>query len=138
MRRIVPFILVLCLTACSAPADGLIHLKIGDRRLTVEIADSDAERRLGLMYRDFMADDQGMLFVYPQPRRLSFWMKNTKIPLDIAFIDVDGTILQIEQMKPMDMSHTISRKKVRFALEVNQGWFAKHKIKVGEKISGLP
>lgn len=128
----------LTLLAAVATAQMLLPLRMGKHTAQVEIADTGLARRTGLMNRDSLPADQGMLFSYDQPRELSFWMKNTKIPLDIAFVDEDGTIFQIEQMQPLDEDHTVSIRAARFALEMNQGWFKKHGVRVGDKIEGLP
>lgn len=127
-----------CLAAATAGAQMLLPLTIGANALRVEIADTDQARQAGLMNRDKLPEEQGMLFVYDQPRRLSFWMKNTRIPLDIAFIDADGIIVQIESMQPYDESHWVSDEPARYALEVNQGWFDRRRVKVGDRVKGLP
>lgn len=103
--------------------------------IDVEIADTEKNRQKGLMYRMSLPDNSGMLFVFEKDRRLSFWMKNTYIPLDIAFIDSHGVITDILQMQPLDTSVFYnSSTEVRYALEVNQWWFQKHGIKPGSKI----
>jgi uncharacterized membrane protein (UPF0127 family) len=90
------------------------------------------------MFRDALDKDHGMLFIYPQEKNLSFWMKNTRIPLSIAFINSKGIITQIDSMTPYSlMSHT-SKEKVKYALEMEQGWFRKNGIKIGSKISLSP
>jgi len=129
---------VLSLAAGAAFGQMLRELSIGEHKVSVEVADSNALRRKGLMFRENLPENQGMLFVYPETRRLSFWMKNTRIPLDIAFIAADGEILQIEHMQPFDEVSTRSREPAKFALETNQGWFAKHDVRVGAKVVGLP
>jgi len=103
--------------------------------VNAEIADTPEERETGLMYRKSMKDDDGMLFVFEREIMLNFWMKNTLIPLDIAYIDKNGVINEIYHMKPLDVSVTYnSIKPAMYALEVNSGWFARHKIKNGSKI----
>ncbi len=103
--------------------------------LTVEVADTDKKRRKGLMGRSFLEQDAGMLFVFETPQIVSFWMKNTSIPLSIAFINEDYEIIQIEDMLPYDVVNIHkSKTNVRYALEVNQGWFDKNNIKIGDKI----
>lgn len=107
-------------------------LRVGGREVRAEIARTPAEMSRGLMYRRSLGRDCGMLFVYEAPRILSFWMKNTRIPLDIAFIDDGGRILQIEGMRPYDeSSRAVSREPARFALEMNRGWFARNGVGVG-------
>jgi uncharacterized protein len=133
-----PVLAILCLAAISASAQMLLTLTINEHRLSVEIADTDQARQIGLMNRDKLPEEQGMVFVYEKAHRLTFWMKNTRIPLDIAFLAADGAILQIETMQPFDETHTISEQPALYALEVNQGWFARHRVKVGERVKGLP
>ena len=109
-----------------------VVLGIDDRKLSVEVACDDASRKTGLMHRERLGEDAGMLFIYPGHLEMSFWMKNTSIPLSIAFLDDGGTIVQIEDMRPYDESSTRSDRKVRYAIEVNRGWFARQGIKVGD------
>ena len=90
------------------------------------------------MFRDALDKDHGMLFIYPQEQNLSFWMKNTKLPLSIAFINPDEIITQIDSMAPYSlMSHT-SKEKVKYALEMEQGWFRENGITVGSKVDFPP
>ncbi len=107
----------------------------GKVELRVEIADDPAEQTRGLMGRTALGEDRGMLFVYPDEEVLSFWMKNTLIPLSIAFIASDGTIVDLQDMKPLDDDppHYVSAEPARYALEVNKGYFEKHGIKVGDR-----
>lgn len=103
----------------------------------VEIADTDAERQMGLMGREALAADAGMLFVFDTEQPLSFWMKDTLIPLSIAFIDAQGTIVDIQDMQPLDETPHDSAAPAQYALEVNQGFFAERGIQVGNQV-GLP
>jgi len=104
-------------------------------RLNTEIAETPDEREKGLMFRKSLNEMEGMLFVFNKEKRLNFWMKNTFIPLDIAYIDKNGIINEIYHMKPLDVSLTYnSIKPAMFALEVNLDWFSRHKIKKGSKI----
>jgi uncharacterized membrane protein (UPF0127 family) len=107
----------------------------GKVELRVEIADDPAEQTRGLMGRTALGEDRGMLFVYPDEEVLSFWMKNTLIPLSIAFIASDGTIVDLQDMKPLDDDppHYVSAEPAQYALEVNKGYFKKHGIKVGDR-----
>ena len=103
--------------------------------INVEIADNDKSRNRGLMFRDELPSENGMLFVFPDSRKRAFWMKNTYIPLDIAYIDSRGIINEIYTMKPLDYSIIYnSIKPARYALEVNAGWFRKNNISPGSKI----
>ncbi|MBO7516567.1 MAG: DUF192 domain-containing protein [Spirochaetia bacterium] len=109
-------------------------IKINQWELTVEIADTQAAQEKGLMGRENMAEDHGMLFVYDRDSRKSFWMKNTLIPLSIAYIAADGTIREIYDMEPLSTRIVESRYSVRYVLEVNQGAFLRHGIKEGDKV----
>ena len=111
-----------------------ITLEIGDQTLITEIACDSDSRTLGLMNRDQLPEDHGMLFIFPSEQRLRFWMKNTRIPLSIAFLSGAGEVLQIEDMKPFDQRLTVADKRGRHALEVNQGWFGRHRLGVGSRI----
>ncbi len=112
-------------------------LKIRGHALRVELADTDESRRIGLMYRRSMAENQGMLFVYEQPGLHAMWMKNTLIPLSVAFIDRDGRIINIEDMAPQTLESHGARAEASYSLEVNLGWFSKHGIKSGDRVEGI-
>ena len=116
----------------------LHDLRVGAVPVSVEIADNGDERAMGLMYRDHLPAEQGMLFVYDRAEPRSFWMKNTRIPLSIAFIDASGVIIQISDMMPMDTRSTPCEGAAQFALETNQGWFSQKGVKVGDRVEGLP
>lgn len=107
--------------------------------LQAELALNRNSHRIGLMHRtaDNLPPDRGMLFVFPEKEIRSFWMKNTLIPLDIAFIDDTGTIRQIERMEPHDLSSTKSRDELRYALETHAGWFAEQGVQVGDRIENF-
>jgi uncharacterized membrane protein (UPF0127 family) len=126
-----------CGTKTAAP--GLpgqrIALQLSGVTVSVEVACDGPSRQLGLMHRKSLPENAGMLFIFPQLRRQNFWMRNTHVPLSIAFIDDKGRILQIEHMKPKDERHTVSMSSVSYALEVNQGWFDRHGVGVGDSIS---
>jgi hypothetical protein len=110
-----------------------LTLAIQGKTLEVELALDDPSRMTGLMFRDSLEEHRGMLFVYRAPEKLRFHMKNTRIPLSIAFLNDDGEILQIEDMAPHDEGNTEARTQCRFALEVNKGWFQKNGIAVGAR-----
>lgn len=114
-----------------------IDIRVGGRAVRVEIARNDPERQRGLMHRTELGPDAGMLFCFPYTKFLSFWMQNTILPLSIAYIDESGVILQIEQLKPFDETSVASDEQGRFALEMNQGWFAAHGIGPGARLEGL-
>jgi uncharacterized protein len=113
-------------------------LSIGMHRIDAQVALQPMERQIGLMWRKSMPAHEGMLFVFEQPSQQCFWMKNTLIPLTAAFLDDDGTIVNLADMKPQTTDPHCSNKPVRYVLEMNVGWFAKKNIKAGAKISGLP
>lgn len=125
--------------AQSQPQDlPRITLNAGIHNISAEVAQSPQERATGLMLRQSMPANQGMLFVFEQAEQQCFWMKNTLIPLDIAFVADDGTIINIEPMKPLSLDNHCSAKPVRLVLEMNMGWFAKKGVSVGSRLTGKP
>lgn len=139
MKRLLA-ILVFALCSAHALADQAlpeIMLEIKGQKLTAEVAVTEAALTKGLMYRRMMPENRGMLFVFPYPELQNFWMKNTYIPLSIAFIDEAGTIVNITDMKPLTTDPHPSTKPAKYALEMNRGWFAKRGIKAGARIEGL-
>jgi uncharacterized membrane protein (UPF0127 family) len=106
------------------------------KKLFIEIADTSIKREYGLMNRSYLPKNQGMLFKFHQPLFASFWMRDTYIPLDIAFLDDDGRVFQIESMTPLSTRAIYSDNKCKYALEVNRGWFSENNIKVGSRIDG--
>ncbi|MCL2193647.1 MAG: DUF192 domain-containing protein [Treponema sp.] len=102
--------------------------------LVAELAISDEERAMGLMHRPSLPDGEGMLFVFDRDQQLSFWMKNTIIPLSIAFITSDGRITEIRDMRPLDLTPVVSIRSVRYALEVPQGWFDRVGVGPGDVV----
>lgn len=115
-----------------------IPLSIGIHQIDTQLAVTSEQREIGLMFRRDMPQNEGMLFIFENPSRLCFWMKNTLLPLTAAFVADDGTVVNLENMKPQTTDSHCSAKPVRFVLEMNQGWFAKKGIKPGSKISGRP
>lgn len=114
------------------------EIQLGDKILDVEIADTVETRAKGLMFREELCEDCGMLFVYETPQVLSFWMKNTRIPLSIGFFDEKQILLQVLDMevaKTEPLPFYKSHKKAQYALEVNRGWFEQNGIELGEKFS---
>ena len=107
----------------------------GEVEARVEIADDLPEQTRGLMERTALGENRGMLFVYPDEEVRSFWMKNTLIPLSIAYMDADGRIVDLQDMKPLDDDppHYVSAEPAQYALEVNQGFFEEHGVKVGNR-----
>ena len=109
-------------------------LKICGKTLDVEVADADWSRAIGLMCRDSLAENSGMIFVFNEERQLSFWMKNTRIPLSIGYFDKNKTLIDTYDMKPLDENRVYpSKKNSLYALETNQGWYKKNKINSGCK-----
>ena len=109
-----------------------VKLWLGAQELVTEVAREPKEIETGMMWRTAMAENEGMLFVFAQPHRASFWMKNTLVPLSCAYIDAGGVILEIHDMKPRDVSPiTAASDKVQFVLEVKQGWFQRNRVAAG-------
>ena len=148
MIRTTFFLTALALSFAAAPADAQMgkpntglpttRLKIGNTTLVAEVAATSEHRSTGLMYRFSLAPDAGMLFVFDEPRPLSFWMRNTYVALSIAFIDAQGTILNIADMAPRDERSTWSSGPALYALEMRKGWFAQKGITAGARVEGLP
>lgn|GEM_PF-387337 len=133
--RIFPLAMLLALISnCRAEVLPREDMYISGHRLRVEIADEREERVRGLKFRRRLAANQGMLFVYEKESKLSFWMEDTVLPLSIAFIASDGTIREIRDMEPLSLDAVRSGRNVRYALEVNQGWFRNRGIKAGDKV----
>jgi len=137
-------LLAACLLA-PAHADGVpqnlptVTLRAGMHNIRAQAAATPDQRATGLMHRREMAQHEGMLFVFEQPSVQCFWMKNTLLPLTIAFIADDGTVVNLRDMQPGDVSgQHCSDKPVRYALEMNLGWFAKRGVKPGTRIEGIP
>lgn len=122
----------------AVPQGPTIPLRLGAHSLQVEVADTDAERQQGLMHREGLAPDHGMVFVYPDERERGFWMKNTRIPLSIAFVDRQGRVVHLADMQPLDERTTHSVYPAMYAVEVDQGWFTAHGVRIGSKVEGLP
>src|SRR5471030_340339 len=114
-----------------------VALSIKGHKLMAEVAATDNSRTTGLMHRRMMPENRGMLFVFSYAQPQSFWMMNTYIPLSIAFVDEQGVIVNITDMKPLTTDPHPSTKPAKYALEMNQGWFAKRGIKAGAHIDGL-
>lgn len=145
--RFAALFLMAFLTACSGPAPtprpqtglAVITLDLAGKTLLAEVADTPQTEQIGLMFRESLPENSGMLFVYRQPQQMGFWMKNTSIPLSIAFMDAAGTIQEIHDMQPFDEKGIrTTRSDLLYALEMNQGWFKNHAITPGTKVTGLP
>jgi uncharacterized membrane protein (UPF0127 family) len=136
------------LFSCAAQEGGIKRLAAEELQVrradgtvvsvTAEIAANDADRERGLMYRKSVPDGEGMLFVFESDRRLSFWMKNTTVPLSIAFVSSDGRILEIRNMEPLSLAPVDSERSVRYALEVPLGWFERAGVRIGDMLAIPP
>ena len=120
------------------PAEGkqsLVELAVKGEKIRVEVVRSEEEKARGLMFRESLGKDDGMLFVYDGEEVLSFWMKNTPIPLSIAFLDQKGKIVDIQDMEPFSLRTHVSALPARYALEMNKGWFKRNGIGVGDLVN---
>ena len=111
-------------------------LQVGMHNIRAQLAQTPEQRQIGLMYRQSMPTHEGMLFVFEVPTTQCFWMRNTLIPLSVAFLADDGSVVNIADMKPQSDESHCSTKPVRYVLEMNQGWFAKRGVKPGTRIAG--
>lgn len=114
------------------------EITVGSQRVHVEVAATEAARSQGLMHRTSLPADQGMLFVFDGPGSVCFWMKNTPLPLSIAFISPTGKIINIADMQPHTLDSHCPAGPMLYALEMQQGWFRQHQVKAGAMVSGLP
>lgn len=122
----------------EAPKLPKVTLSIASKHNVVaEVASIPSDRAQGLMFRKKLNDGEGMLFVYPQPHITGMWMKNTLIPLSVAFIDDKGTIINVEEMKPETLDAHMAKAPAKYSLEMSSGWFKKRKLGPGTKIKGL-
>ncbi len=124
--------------AQQPPRFDVVSLNAGINLIKAEVAAKPAQREQGLMFRDRMAPNEGMVFVFEGPAEVCMWMKNTLLPLSVAFIDGDGRIVNIEDMQPQTLDSHCAKKLVRYALEMNLGWFKQKNIKPGTIVDGLP
>ena len=141
--RFVAAALLLAASTFATAQDGpqklpSITLNAGMHLIQAEVAQTPEQRSTGLMYRSAMGTNEGMLFAFEESGQQCFWMKNTLLPLSVAFVADDGSVVNIENMKPQTLDSHCSKKPVRFVLEMNDGWFAKRGIKPGSKLGGQP
>lgn len=122
----------------SQPRLPTVELTAGMYVIQAEVAQTHQQHSIGLMHRQSMGVNEGMLFVYRAPEIRCYWMRNTLIPLTIAFLDDDGTIVNLKDMEPHTERSNCSIKPVRYALEMNQGWFDQRGIKPGFRLRGIP
>ena len=143
-RHAVVFALAWCVASLAGAQDvaqprlPMVQLSAGMHLIQAEVAQSPTEQMIGMMHRTSMGANEGMLFVYAEPQRHCFWMRNPLLPLTIAFIDDEGRIVNLADMQPLSEQSHCSAKPVRFALEMNQGWFAKRGLKAGARLRGAP
>ena len=137
--KLIRTVLLLCLAFVLPSAGaGTITLNIGRQTIYAEVVDTPQSRERGLMQRDHLCANCGMLFVFENPGRPSFWMKDTTLPLAIAFIAADGTIINIEEMQPDTTGSHVAQNDALYALEMNRNWFAKNGIRPDDKVRGIP
>lgn len=131
------FVFLLCFFSQAFAENPVkkVPIQIGKYKLRVELAKTEQERNKGLMFRKKLATNSGMLFDFGAPAQVCMWMKDTYVPLSVAFIDSEGMIINIEDMKAQTTDSHCGNSWVRYALEMNQGWFAKRKIGPGQKIT---
>lgn len=126
--------------SANAQTDGraqslaTVNMDIGNKKFVIELALTDDQQQMGLMYRDSMPADHGMIFVFPDEQERSFWMKNTRIPLDIAYLDKTGKVVSIKQMRPFDLTGVNSEKPAKYAIEFNVNVASQAGLKVGDTV----
>lgn len=128
---------LMCLSIGQVPADQPVTLTVNGHKITATVAKTFAEREKGLMHRRSLGRDEGMLFVFPRTARHSMWMKDTPMSLDVAFIDKNGRIINIETMTALSLDQHSAQKPAKYALEMNAGWFYGQGVKAGDGILGL-
>lgn len=141
LRRFLAGLALLCIAPLLQAHDGpqklpAVTLNAGMHNIQAEVAQTPDQRAIGLMFRKTMGANEGMLFAFEQAATQCFWMKNTLLPLSIAFVAADGTVVNIDDMKPQTLDSHCSTRPVPFVLEMNVGWFAKRGIKAGFKLKG--
>lgn len=139
MKRIACAALTLALSCLALPsrAAPFLDLSAGMYRVEAEVAYNDAQRERGLMYRKSMPEQQGMLFVFPFLAQHCMWMKNTLLPLSVAFMDEQGRIINVEEMAPQTETNHCASRPARYALEMNRNWFKQRGLGPGMQIGGL-
>ena len=125
------FFLVFFISSNTFSAD---EIKINVLLTNIEVASNPNDRRKGLMYRKSLSEDHGMFFVWEYRKRQCMWMRNTYIPLNVAYIDTKGKILEIYEMLPLSEDSICSKKRVKYALEVNLDWFKRNNVNVGDQM----
>jgi uncharacterized protein len=125
------------LFAADATTDKRLKLDINGHALRVTVARTPAERSMGLMFATKLGKDDGMLFLYPEAAISAMWMKNTNVPLSVAFLDEQGVIINIEDMRPQTLDAHASKRPAKYSIETNLGWFKQRGIGPGVKVKGL-
>lgn len=129
---------VLLVSTVAARAESpLLKLSMGSGSLEVEVAATKGQRAQGLMNRTALPESRGMLFVYPAPAYFCMWMRNTLIPLSVAFIDAQGQVINIADMTPQTETNHCTARNAMYALEANRGWFTRHGVVPGSQVLGL-
>ncbi|HSG22665.1 MAG TPA: DUF192 domain-containing protein [Azonexus sp.] len=138
-KTVIGALLGLALSAAAWAENSMpiMELTAGFHRIEAEVAANDQHRQVGLMQRKAMPQQRGMLFVFPQNNTHCMWMRNTLLPLSVAFVDEEGKIINIEDMQPQTEDNHCARRPARYALEMNIGWFAQRGIKPGARLNGL-
>ncbi|MCC6423243.1 MAG: DUF192 domain-containing protein [Phycisphaerales bacterium] len=141
MESILVCLLILCSCllpgGCDHPPAGglpVVGMKIGSQTFQLEVADTDSTRERGLMHRDSMPADHGMIFIFDAPQELNFYMKNTRVPLDIIFLDENAKVISIASMRPYDWNTTSSGSPALYAIELNQGAAGRSGVAVGDQL----
>ncbi|MDR2792064.1 MAG: DUF192 domain-containing protein [Treponema sp.] len=133
--------LFFCMLSCSSSTSfktmelSIITASGSAVPISVEIAETEKERQQGLMFRKKLEDGKGMIFLFEKDQIMSFWMKNTRIPLSVAFISSGGRITEIRNMEPQSLLAVTSERSCRYALEVPQGWFTRAGIGIGDRVA---
>lgn len=138
MKKLSCLLILLALPWGAMARAGDLDLKIGKHAIRAEVADNLEAQQRGLMQRERLCADCGMLFVFAAPARYGFWMKDTLLPLSIAFIGSDGRIINITEMKANTLDVHYPDHDARYTLEMNRGWFGAHGVKPGDRVEGLP
>lgn len=138
MKKIIIALLCGLANVAFAQCPTQLELNVGIHRIEAEVACLESQRQQGLMFRSQLPVQRGMLFVFSQAQPWGFWMKNTPLPLTIAFLDANGVIVDLADLKPFSIQERRAKKPALFALEMNQGWFSQRHIRIGDRIDGIP
>jgi uncharacterized membrane protein (UPF0127 family) len=136
-RHVVLCGVLVLFAACAQAELPEIPLAIAGHKITAEVASTDAERSKGLMHRRMLPENRGMLFVFPETALHAMWMVNTYVPLSVAFLDAEGSIINIEDMTPHTQTPHGATRPAKYALEMNRGWFRNRSIAPGARVEGL-